>query len=271
MKKEKIGIKNLKSKSTMKTKLNGIKQNSILRKLKLLWKVIKKIKKRKSDASIHFSGRERHVLREQYAQSKEKMGKKKTCNDSLHFLGREWEYDPLNKGERNETGVEGKKEAEAGRNNKNPQLQSKNPNSKSPNRKPKIQTRNPKNFPQMILTKMKRKSHFKNARNIRSQTQNLQKKRRRKTYLIPNPKLQKVKLPNRNEISAFKCPNQVSKPAEDEDNWRCKKQTKAIPKEAEDEDNWRCEKQTKAIPKPAEDEDNWRCKKQTKAIPKPGR
>ena len=113
---------NLKYKLMIQTKSSGINRHSILNKLKLQWKVIKKTQKRKSDMSIHFSGQESHVLREQYAQSKEKMGKKKTCNNSLHFSGREWEHGPLDERERNETGMEGKKEAEAGRNSKNPQL-----------------------------------------------------------------------------------------------------------------------------------------------------
>ena len=70
----------------MNTKLNVNKRNSILKKMKLHWKVIKK---RKSDTSIHFLGRERHVLREHNAQSNEKITKRKTCNNSLHFSGRE--------------------------------------------------------------------------------------------------------------------------------------------------------------------------------------
>ena len=51
--------------------------------------------------SIHFSGRERHVLREQYAQSKEKMDKKKTCNDILHmFWGKSGNMIHLMKGKK---------------------------------------------------------------------------------------------------------------------------------------------------------------------------
>ena len=46
---------------------------------------------------------------------------RKICNNSLHFLGQEWEHDPLNEENIKETGVKVNKEAEAGReNNANP-------------------------------------------------------------------------------------------------------------------------------------------------------
>ena len=41
---------------------------------------------------IHFSGQERHVVREQNSRSKAETTTKKICNNDLHFTGREWEY-----------------------------------------------------------------------------------------------------------------------------------------------------------------------------------
>ena len=51
---------------------------------------------------IQFLGQERHVLRQHNAGNKEETMKKKICNNDLHFSGQEWEYYPLNEGEREE-------------------------------------------------------------------------------------------------------------------------------------------------------------------------